>query len=127
MKKYDIMPGTSQLNLEKARTSAKESFETLLDLWFNEAGKNVTSHDNKGTQIVVALGKVNKALGKMDEYEKLQQIQEKRNLLSLIKSPKEFFKKNPNYKARNSEEYLTYHLKQGITDPKKQIGLEDMY
>ena len=52
----------------------------------------------------------------------MQQAQERKNLMQMIKSPKEFFQSqtNPNYKEKNSEEYLIYHLKQHIK-PKSEF------
>ena len=122
MKEMNIMPGDSQLNLEKARTSAEKSFVTLLDIWFNEASKNIKSQNGKTAQVWSAFGKIGKAIKKVNEYKELQQIQERQNLWQMIKSPKKFFESqtNPNYKPRNSKEYLIYHLKQDI----KKDGLD---
>ena len=116
MKELNIMPGSSQLNLEKARTSAEQSFETLLTMWGNEAGNAIESSSSKVGMGVTAIRKLNQFMGKYNEYLELQKAQESRNLLQIIKSPKKFYQnlKNPNYKATNSEEYLIYHLKQRI-------------
>ena len=123
MKKLDIMPGDSQFALNKARTSAEKSFEDLLDIWGNEAISNVMEHDSKTSRIWSLFGKFGKAMKKYNEYQELQQEQERKNLWQMIKSPKTFFQNqnNPNYKDRNSEDYLVYHLKQKI----KQKGLLD--
>ena len=122
MKEHNIMPGDSQLNLEKARTSAEKSFETLLEIWFNEAAENITSHSGKTSKGLSLLGKIGKAIKKINEYKELQQAQERKNLMQMIKSPREFFRsqKNSNYKEKNSKEYLIYHLKQDIK-PKNEF------
>ena len=116
MKNMKIMPGDSQLNLEKARTSADKSYRTLLNIWFNEASRNVTNKKGSTTQVLSAFGMLGKALSKINEYKELQQAQERENLWQMIKSPKKFFESqnNPNYLKKNSKEYLIYHLKQDI-------------
>ena len=120
MKDLKIMPGDSQLNLEKARTSAEKSFESLLNIWFNEAINSAMSHEGNKVSGFALMGKMGKALKKISEYQELQQAQERKNLMQMIKSPKEFFRSqtNPNYKPANSEEYLIYHLKQDIKQDK---------
>ena len=122
MKDLNIMPGDSQLNLEKARTSAEKSYITLLNIWFNEAAESITSHEGKTSRGLTLLGKLGKAIKKINEYKEMQQAQERKNLIQMIKSPKEFFtaQKNPNYKERNSKDYLVYHLKQDIK-PKNEF------
>ena len=120
MKDLKIMPGDSQLNLEKARTSAEKSFESLLNIWFNEAIGSAMNHENNKVSGFALMGKMGKAIKKISEYQELQQAQERKNLMQMIKSPKEFFRSqtNPNYKPANSEEYLIYHLKQDIKQDK---------
>ncbi len=116
MKDLKIMPGDSQLNLEKARTSAEKSFESLLNIWLNEAIGSAMNHEGNTATGLAFIGKMGKAIKKINEYKELQQAQERKNLMQMIKSPKEFFRnqKNANYKSTNSEEYLIYHLKQDI-------------
>ena len=116
MKDLKIMPGDSQLNLQKARTSADKSYKTLLNIWFNEAANNIKGKDNTTTQVLSIFGKLGKALKKNSEYKELQQEQERKNMWQMIKSPKQFFTEqtNPNFKDKNSKEYLIYHLKQDI-------------
>lgn len=116
MKDLKIMPGDSQLNLEKARTSAEKSYETLLEMWMQEAMTNVEAHEGKAQTMISLLGKVGKATKKLNQYFELQQEQERKNVLQMLKSPREFFRgqTNPNYKPANSEDYLVYHLKQEI-------------
>lgn len=116
MKDLKIMPGDSQLNLEKARTSAEKSFESLLNIWLNEAIGSTINNENNKISGFALMGKMGKAIKKISEYQELQQAQERKNLMQMIKSPKEFFRnqKSANYKPTNSEEYLIYHLKQDI-------------
>ena len=128
MKELKIMPGDSQLNLEKARTSAEKSMETFLEMWLQEAMTNVAAQEGRGQQIFSAFGKLRKVVNKMNKYLELQQEQERKNLLQMIKSPKEFFRNqtNPNYKPANSEDYLVYHLKQDIK-PKNKYDSSDIF
>ena len=123
MKDMEIMPGDSQLSLEKARTSAKKSFDALLQIWAQESVGNAVDKKGKLTQSAFLLNTIRKAINKANEYEELQQAQERKNLWQMIKSPKEFFKSqnNPNYKEKNSKDYLVYHLKQDIKQRKSDI------
>lgn len=116
MKELKIMPGDSQFNLEKARTSAEKSFNSMCDMWGAQAGADIASRNNPMEMIGVATLKLGKVAKKLNKYLELQQEQERKNLLQMLKSPKEFFKTqaNPNYKPANSEDYLVYHLKQDI-------------
>ena len=126
MKNMDIMPGDSQLSLEKARTSAGKSFNALLEIWAQESIGNVVNKDGKFSQSLSIANIIRKAINKQNEYEELQQAQERKNLWQMIKSPKEFFKSqsNPNYKAKNSKDYLVYHLKQDIKQEKTLADFE---
>lgn len=127
MKSLKIMPGDSQLNLEKARTSADKSMETFLNMWLNEAMSKIVTQDGHGQRILTGFLKAGKAAKKWNKYIELQHEQESKNLLQMLKSPKEYFKSqtNPNYKAANSEDYLVYHLKQDIK-PKNQYDAGDL-
>ena len=116
MKQHKIMPGDTQLNLEKARTSAANSYYNMLGIWADQAFSNALDNKNKAKLTVSVLDKFRQLMSKWNKYLELQQEQEKENLWQMIKSPKKFFQSqlNPNYKEKNSKEYLIYHLKQDI-------------
>ncbi len=124
MKDMDIMPGQTQLNLEKAKVSAEKSFDTLIHLLQDNTEKAVDEAKGMG-KLTTFIQRSNKQTEIMEQYRKLQSEQEKRNLWQMIKSPREFFKSrnNPNYKKENSVEYLTYYLKQRISAPSKNDKL----
>ena len=81
-----------------------------------QARVDIASRNNPMEMIGVATLKLGKVAKKLNKYIELQHEQESKNLLQMLKSPKEYFKSkaNPNYKAANSEDYLVYHLKQDI-------------
>ncbi len=124
MKKHNIMPGDSQFSLNKARTSAEQSYISLLEIWFKEALQNSSQHKNQTVLFGSVMKKLGKLIKKVNEYKELQQIQERENTLNLIKSPGKWFKSqlNPNYKEPNSKEYLIYHLKQDIKQDDKMFS-----
>ena len=113
MKKYNIMPSSNQLNLDKARTSANESFESLLDIWFmqqNQKIKQTSGMSQVGANAVM----LKDYLMLQRQYKNMKSKQEKLNLLQL--SPKDAikYKRNPNLLPTNDENYLIYKLKQKV-------------
>ena len=114
MKKYKIIPASDQLNLEKAKTSAKQSYKELMDMWYDKADDKVTSAQGKA-ELVSRLASAIKDMYKVKKlYEKSQKKQQKLNLLQLSPVERLKYKNNPNLPATNSEEYLTYKLKQKV-------------
>lgn len=113
MKKYNIMPSSNQLNLDKARTSADESFDSLLEIWFRQQGQKINQKEGV-SQVGAGMLMMKDYLMLQRQYKSMQAKQEKLNLLQL--SPQEVIKyrKNPNLLATNDEDYLTYKLKQKI-------------
>ena len=112
MQKYDIIPSSSQLNLHKSRTSAKNSLEDLKDAIMGFDVIDVMGHDSKTGKALAGGKKGLEHLAKNKIYDSMVARQEKENLKQLTPMQKLKQKNNPNAPKANSEEYLTYWLKQ---------------
>lgn len=112
MQKYNIIPNSSQLNLHKSRTSAKNSLDDLNEAIMKFDIVDVMGH-NSDTGKALAGGKKGlEHLAKNKIYDSMISKQEKENLKQLTPMQKIKQKNNPNAPKTNSEEYLTYWLKQ---------------
>ncbi len=112
MQKYDIIPSSSQLNLHKSRTSAKNSLEDLNHAIMGFDFVDVMGHDSKTGKALAGGKKGLEHLAKNKIYDSMVARQEKENLKQLTPMQKLKQKNNPNAPKANSEEYLTYWLKQ---------------
>ncbi len=113
MRKYNIIPGDTQMNLNKAKQSASNSLNHLLESLLRIRLKDVdgvmsgmSSLSKITADITLAKRKFNAMIAK----------QEKDNLKILPLQEKIKQKNNPNNLPKNSEDYLTYKLKQLILD-----------
>lgn len=115
MRKYNIIPSDSQLNRNKANKSAYNSFIELVEVLFTNKFKDLDI-DKAGTmeRTGVALQAVYTGASKLMKFKKLKSKQEKLNLLQMSLEQQLKYKKNPNNLKTNSEDYLTYKLKQSI-------------
>ncbi len=115
MRKYNIIPSDSQLNRNKANKSAYNSFIELVEVLFTNKFKDLDI-DKAGTmeRTSVALQAVYTGASKLMKFKKLKSKQEKLNLLQMSLEQQLKYKKNPNNLNTNSEDYLTYKLKQSI-------------
>ena len=109
MQKYHIIPNNTQLNFNKAVQSAdnsrKELFKALIMLKLKDI-KNPLEL----TAFIAGVGKDTLVADK--SYKAMQAVQEKFNLRQMTLAQRAKQLKNPNMKAENSEDYLTYKLKQ---------------
>ncbi len=113
MRKYNIIPGDTQLNLNKAKQSASNSLDHLLESLFRIRLKDVDglmSGMSSLSKIAADIALVHKKNTAMIAK------QEKANLKILPLQEKIKQKNNPNNLAKNSEDYLTYKLKQNMLD-----------
>ncbi len=119
MRKYGIIANDTQLNLNKAKKSAFNSFEDLIDGFFGKKFENVDQENKLEAAAAIASATKDAAiLG--TKYVKEQKMQELKNL---FKMPfKEMIRsfKNPNNLKTNSEDYLTYKIKQAMPSPQKE-------
>lgn len=131
MKKHGIIPNDDQLNLNKARQSAKNSFDMLQQSFFGKkhGAKLESIMDNLGDAIDNNTGKIKEGsaaavgIAKLGvDYGKVQlrkttasKIQQIKNLFN--NSPKNIIEelRNRNNQKKGSEKYITYKLKQLIS------------
>ena len=109
LRKYDIIPNDTQLNLNKAKKSANNSLKGLVNSFFE---KKYGEYDDPGNIVMARAAK--DFLIFLGKYKTAQTTQETKNLFKM--SYKEVMNnlKNPNKLETNSEKYLTYKFKQEI-------------
>ena len=117
MREHNIIPSDTQLNLNKARKSAENSLKEL------ETALRTSRFKDIGTTSVA--GAVNDSFGLSSMYKKEQARQERANLKQMTLEQRRKFKNNPNMLKNNSEEYLTYKLKQEKIIEKPKTKIED--
>ena len=111
MRKYDILPSDTQLNLFKARRSADNSLANMIETLLKIKLKDVTGTIS-GIGTGIGFGKDIALM--MKKFNKLKSVQEKENLKLLTKEQAEKQKNNTNNLKTNSEKYLIYKLKQSM-------------
>jgi predicted unusual protein kinase regulating ubiquinone biosynthesis (AarF/ABC1/UbiB family) len=113
MRKHGITPVDTQLSLNKARQSANNSLEELYKSMSYFYIRDFIEKGGSKADLMNMLLKVTKDVGLLQvKYSQMQSVQEKLNLKHLSLEQRLKHKKNPNMLKTNSEEYLTYHLKQ---------------
>ncbi|MDR1167752.1 MAG: hypothetical protein LBK53_02530 [Heliobacteriaceae bacterium] len=126
MKKYNIIPSDTQLNLSQAQKSTFNSFKVLIESFINKKtyGKDIPTgfsltKDAAGMMvnldIPTRISLVKDAAVMMVKYKNAVNMQEMKNLFKM--SPKEFIKqrRNSNMNKTNSQDYLIYKLKQDMS------------
>ena len=122
LRKHNIILGDTQLNLNKAKTSAQNSLEELIETFFN---KKLGDFDRKNASRAETAAMLSSAMKDggiiSSKYISSKVWQETKNLLQM--SPKEAWHmlRNPNMNKTNGEEYLTYKFKQSMFDPKADL------
>ena len=113
MRNHNIIPGSTQLNLEKAKHAAEQSFGDIMHSLVNTKYSPLKTDSSKDkakltlmitTDIASWSARLLKAQ-KMQEFHNRMQYP----LSQILKNSK-----NPNMLATNSEEYLTYQFKQSL-------------
>lgn len=123
LRKHHIIPNDAQLNLNKAKISAKNSLWGLAESFFSKKYAGIDIKNKKDEAIQTA--KATKDIANvMARWALANTQQETRNLFKM--SAKEIIRKfkNPNMLATNSEEYLTYQFKQHIPVEIKQHAFD---
>ena len=107
MRKHNILPSNTQLNYEKAKTSAGKSFEAFGNTWLEKMAADLEKSEKPNPKDIA---KVSAALTDVGvKFIASVKSQEMKNLLQLgLKG----LKPNPNMIKTNSEDYLTYQFKQ---------------
>lgn len=124
LRKHHIIPSDTQLNLNKAKISAENSLKGLKDSFFGKKFAELAGIKTKGKAAVEVTKLAKDGAVYKGRLHFSKTIQEYFNLLRM--RPKEAFKqfRNPNMLATNSEEYLTYKLKQHIPMETKDYSFD---
>lgn len=113
LRKYNIIPNNTQLNLNKAKVSAKNSFQDLLQSFFSKKYGDIEG-DSK-VEILGAMTRLAKdGIQLQSKLHTSQAMQESKNLFQMSIGEAVNFLRNPNMNKTNSTEYLTYRLKQNM-------------
>ncbi len=124
LRKYSIIPNNTQLNLNKAKTSASNSFENLIESFFSKkyAGKNIdemSTTEMAGT----ASRMVGDAMTIFGRFKTAQTWQETKNLFQMSFKEAWNYLRNPNRLKTNSEDYLTFEMKQSMPGPNSKFNI----
>lgn len=115
MEKLNIIPGDTQGNLLKAKTSANQSkaeFLRTLMTAFENKFINAKPEEMSKAKIASDVLSLAKDAGKISIKSKIKtMLQEKLNLKTISPALRSAIKKSANVPARNSEEYIMYKLK----------------
>ena len=113
LRKYNIIPNNTQLNLNKAKISASNSFENLCESFFSKKYGDIEG-DSK-TEILSNIARLAKdGIQLQSKLHTSQAMQESKNLFQMSIGEAVNFLRNPNMNKTNSTEYLTYRLKQNM-------------
>lgn len=118
LRKYNIIPNNTQLNLNKAKVSAKNSFEDLLKSFFEKKYGDKNWEDSSKAEMAAAITSAAKDMAEIEiKLQSANTIQESKNLLRMSWKEAMNFLRNKNMLKTNSEEYLTYKMKQNMRGP----------
>jgi len=109
LRKHDIIPNDSQLNLNKAKKSANNSLEGLITTFFEKKYGNLDK--SKGAQVSRAIKDIALIFAKLF---RANTVQETKNMSQMSFSEIINNFRNPNMLKINSEEHLTYKFKQDM-------------
>lgn len=116
MRKHGIVPADTQMTLNKARQSADNSLSELGDSLVYFYLKNILQSDSK-INSMTELAKIPKDLLTLkNKYKQAIKVQERLNLQHLSPEQVKLHKNNPNMLKTNSEDFLTYSLKQAMKE-----------
>lgn len=113
MRKHNIIPATTQLNLEKAKHSAQKSADAVIQSLMNSKYAGIT--DLSPMLLLKISSDVTSWLRRMIFAKKIQDI---KNLFQYSFSEIIKNRHNPNMLKTNSEDYLIYKFKQNIDKQK---------
>ena len=118
LRKYNIIPNNTQLNLNKAKISAKNSFEDLVESFFDKKYGDKNWEDSSKAEMVAAITSAAKDMAEIGiKLQSANTIQETKNLTQMSTKEAINFLRNKNMLKTNSEEYLTYKMKQNMPGP----------
>jgi len=111
LQKYNIIPNSSNIGVNRARNRAMSSLEEIKKMISTMDILDVMEKDSAAGKTMTGLEKFGKNKLKNKSYEMAISAQEKANYKHLPKSITERYKKNPFAPKTNSKEYIAYKLK----------------
>ena len=130
MQELKIIPAETQGQLIKAKRSANRSMLKFLGTFFEQKSQDMMENidiDSENLKIInkrKILSLYRDMIKSVRAYPKKQKLQEKRNLL--LPNAKIISAGSKNIPNKNSEEYLTYYLKQGYSKADKLNTAENI-
>lgn len=119
LRKHNIIPNDTQLNLNKAKKSAETSLKGLVQSFF---GKKFANMDFKNGNKTATIATITKDIAIfMAKFKQAKTLRETKNLFQMTFSEIINSFRNPTKLKTNSEEYLTYKFKQNM-DMTEEIG-----
>ncbi|MDY6363494.1 MAG: AarF/UbiB family protein [Cyanobacteriota bacterium] len=113
LRKYGIISNNTQLNFTKTKTSAQNSFNDLCSTFIGKKYGDMGGSKMSGMDIAATALKFSNDVRSITQKMLLaQKSQETKNLFQMSLKEAWQFLKNPNNLKTNSEEYLTYKVKQ---------------
>ena len=113
MRKYDILPSNTQLNFEKSKKSAHESFIAFIETFLDKKYPDLDNYKLPKVEMVKVRTKAMKDLAEMlYKYKMSEKIQDIKNLSQI--GFREAFRRNPNMLKTNSLDHLVYKFKQQL-------------
>jgi predicted unusual protein kinase regulating ubiquinone biosynthesis (AarF/ABC1/UbiB family) len=124
LRKYKIISNNTQLNLNKAKKSANNSFKDLTNSFFSKKfGDKVNEDSLSETEAFTLAIKAGADYTKIKAKKlQLEKFQETKNLIQMSSKEALSFLKNKNMLKTNSEDYLTFEMKQQIKPDKKSFA-----
>ena len=115
MRKHNIIPGSTQLNLEKAKHASDQSFHDIVQSLVNTKYSSLNTESKKDkAKLTFMISKDVASWGA--RLLKSKKLQELHNMSQYPFKQIITNAKNPNMPATNSEDYLTYKFKQDMTN-----------
>lgn len=125
MRKHGIVPADTQMTLNKAKQSAGNSLHELAESLVYFYLKDLAKSKNMALGFSEFMAKITKDVMLLENKNRqLIKVQENLNLRHLPLEQQLLHKNNPNMLKTNSEDYLTYHLKQQMKQEKNIPNLD---
>ena len=128
LRKYNIIPNNTQLNLNKAKISAKNSFEDLVESFFDKKYGDKNWEDSSKAEMVAAITSAAKDMAEIGiKLQSANTIQETKNLTQMSTKEAMNFLRNKNMLKTNSEEHLIYQFKQNLENTDISNVIPEIY
>jgi predicted unusual protein kinase regulating ubiquinone biosynthesis (AarF/ABC1/UbiB family) len=125
LRKHGIIPNNTQMNLNKAKTSAQNSFDNLANSFFdNLSARAANLSDTERKKL--GLGAIKDIAEMGAKQVGAKKIQETMNLVQMSPLEALEFLRNKNMLRTNSEDYLTFEMKQKMKVADQRRGIPSL-